>query len=93
MHTKGTGKGAGFSNPQSPISNPCVHVSEPKWGDDPYEEDLFEERQQKDLATMVMMVLLVVAAVFLVLLWWAVVSTVEPGPLAFLAAFLGPGIH
>src|SRR5262245_6825922 len=58
-----------------------THVSEPKWFDDPYEEERFEERQQRDMttATLTAVILAILFVLGVLLGVWAFVSTVEPG--------------
>ena len=57
----------------------ALHVSEPKWGDEPEERERFEERKAYDFATMGILFLLLVVAAAVVLVWYTLVSTVEPG--------------
>lgn len=53
------------------------HVSEPKWGDDPYEAD---QKSCCDSVTIVLAGVLFVIAVWLVAVWFWLVSTVTPQP-------------
>ena len=58
-----------------------VHVSEHKWGDDPYEEERFEAAQAKDYATLFAAgCLFVFVVLFLAVAYWFV-TTITPGRL------------
>ena len=69
-------------NRKSAIQNrksSSVHVSEPHWGDDPYEEEYFEERRAYDLVTLLAAGCLFVFVVLVLAVGYWLVSTITPG--------------